>query len=58
MSAGSGNTYLAYAAARLAPLVVAVPLLTLPFTHAALTVLYVRRRAVRGPDGGAGIRAA
>lgn len=58
MSVSSGNTYLAYVAAQLAPVAVALPLcalLTLPFTHIALTVLYVRRCAERGLGDGAGI---
>ncbi|MGW0700091.1 hypothetical protein ACWD0A_12340 [Streptomyces sp. NPDC002867] len=59
MSVSSGNTYLAFTAAQLAPSAVALPLcalLTLPFTHTALTMLYVRRCAEQGLGDGAGIR--
>ncbi|MEU5233994.1 hypothetical protein AB0G82_32670 [Streptomyces anulatus] len=50
MSVSSGNTYFACAAAQLASSTVALPLcalLTLPFSHTALTTLYVRRCAER-----------
>ncbi|MGW0773242.1 hypothetical protein ACWD01_06195 [Streptomyces sp. NPDC002835] len=59
MWVSSGNTYFAYAAAQLAPSAVALPLcalLTLPFSHTALTTLYVRRCAERGLGDGAGTR--
>ncbi|MDQ0694459.1 MULTISPECIES: hypothetical protein [unclassified Streptomyces] len=59
LSVSSGNTYLAYAAAQLAPVAVALllcALLTLPFNHTVLTVLYVRRCAERGLGDGAGVR--
>ncbi|MER6612153.1 hypothetical protein [Streptomyces xantholiticus] len=59
MAVSSGNTYFAYAVAQLAPVAVALSLsalLTLPFTHTALTVLYARRCAERGESpGGVGI---
>ncbi|GGW62507.1 hypothetical protein [Streptomyces xantholiticus] len=55
MAVSSGNTYFAYTVAQLAPVAFALSLcalLTLPFTHTALTVLYTRRCAERGERAG------